>query len=116
VLGIVPCRTKLKCQRETSACPWPRQVAEALCEKGANPFLENGKQQTSIDLAISGRHTAVLRSLERRALFHDFLNMKVTKWSVQGAMHHEQHVFSCFIGRRNAIFRKACKESCVPET
>ena len=61
------------------------KAADLLLQYGANPFMENAKGLTAVDLAINEGNTALLRVLESRARFVGLLNMKCSKFMGLGA-------------------------------
>lgn len=48
-----------------------------LLAAGADAFAENASGRTPHDLALEGRSAVIVRTLEGRALFAGYVNMKV---------------------------------------
>ncbi|KAK9831374.1 hypothetical protein WJX81_007067 [Elliptochloris bilobata] len=62
-----------------------QREALLLLSAGANPFCENNRGLTAVDVAINQKNLALVRQLEARAPFAGYLAMKVPKFMGLGS-------------------------------
>jgi hypothetical protein len=60
-------------------------VVEFLLRRGSDPFTENAKKLTAMDLACLTKNVSVLRQIETNAPFKGWLLMKVLRFGGMGA-------------------------------
>lgn len=70
-------------------------IADLLLRHGANPFVENAKGFTAMDLACSTRNVDLLRQIETHAQWRGWLMQKVTRLGGLGTEWQRRWVVIC---------------------